>query len=82
MATGAWALLGIVAAGTADLVAEALDFALDLVAGVTFFGAATAVFFAGLEPVPALGLVLAVSRETSGIKAPKPRPKLCLFAIS
>jgi hypothetical protein len=82
MATGVCALLGIEAGEVADLVAEALGFALDFVAGVTFFGDAAAVFFAGLEPAPALGLGFAVSRETSGINAPKPRPKLCLFAIS
>ena len=31
-------------------------------------------FFAGV-------FVAVVSRETSGIKAPKPRPRLCRFAI-
>jgi hypothetical protein len=36
MATGVCALLGIEAGEVADLVAEALGFALDFVAGVTF----------------------------------------------
>ena len=48
-----------------------------LVAGVAFFAAGA--FFAGLAPEPVFDFE--VSRETSGIKAPKPRPRLCLFAI-
>ena len=89
IAVGAWELLEV-----AELVAEddvavvdlvgGLDaaFVLDLVAVVAFLGAVAAVFFAGLPPVPGLVFELAVSRETSGIKAPKPRPKLCRFAIT
>ena len=81
MAVGAWVLLWV---GVGADLAGALvaGFALDLLTGAVFLGDAPAVFFAGLAPVPALGFALVVSRETSGIKAPKPRPKLCRFAIT
>ena len=70
---------GLVAALVGDL---ATGFALVFPVGTTFLGGAPAFFFAGLTPDPPLGFVLVVSRETSGIKAPKPRPRLCRFAIT
>jgi hypothetical protein len=81
IAVGAWLLPW--AAGTpADLVGTfTTGFAVDLVAGADFFGADSVVFLAGLAPDPAFEFGFAVSRETSGIRAPKPRPKLCRFAI-
>ena len=72
-------------AGAVDLGAAfafAAGLAVDLLAGTAFFGATPAVFFAGLAPVPPFGFAVVVSRETSGIRAPKPRPRLCRFAIA
>ena len=75
MAAGAWLCNAGVAVFAAGL-------AVDLVAGTAFFGAVLATFLAGFAPVPLFGLVVVVSRETSGIRAPKPRPRLCRFAIA
>ena len=70
--------VGLVALGaTAFVGAFDAGFLTLLVAGVAFLVAGA--FFAGLAPEPVFGFE--VSRETSGINAPKPRPRLCLFAI-
>jgi hypothetical protein len=73
------AAVGLVALGaTAFAGAFVAGFLALLVAGVAFL--VTGAFFAGLAPEPVFDFD--VSRETSGIKAPKPRPRLCLFAIA